>query len=324
MRQRQDRGHEATGGKISLEAPGKKGGAKMEKGKDHKRRKKKRLILSVILAGLLMFLLMGFNETLLVRHYHLQTDLIDEPLTFVLLADLHSNFYGQEQEELIQAIENLHPDGIFLAGDIADDKIPHEGMICLMEGLGYQKQPGRDEGLPAAFYVTGNHEYWGGKADQVKEILTQRGVRVLENQSVLLEVKGEKLYICGMEDPDSNRYVPQMLKETFQAVPRQDRQYFSILLAHRPELISTYLQYPCDLILSGHAHGGQWRIPGLIDGIYAPNQGFFPENAGGIRYYPDKVHIISRGLARDTTAVPRFYNRPELVAIHLSPQTDKE
>ena len=92
---------------------------------------------------------------------------------------------------------------------------------------------------------------------------------------------------------------------------------YTILLAHRPEYYETYCNYSFDLVLCGHAHGGQWRIPYLINGLYAPNQGIFPKYAGG-RYDGDKTTmIVSRGLDIETTWVPRIFNRPELVIIDL-------
>ena len=96
-----------------------------------------------------------------------------------------------------------------------------------------------------------------------------------------------------------------------------DKNSYKILLTHRPEKFEEYTQYDFDLILSGHAHGGQWRIPGILNGLYAPNQGLFPKYAGGYYEIDDKKMIVSRGLARESTLIPRFYNRPELVIIKL-------
>ncbi len=87
--------------------------------------------------------------------------------------------------------------------------------------------------------------------------------------------------ICGVDDPYLKlKLYDNQLEEAFADV---DESRFTVLLAHHPERIHAYLQYPCDLILCGHAHGGQWRIPYLINGLYAPQQGFIPKYAGG--YY---------------------------------------
>ena len=92
---------------------------------------------------------------------------------------------------------------------------------------------------------------------------------------------------------------------------------FTLLLAHRPEFFDVYTQYDFDLVLSGHAHGGQWRIPGLINGLFSPNQGWFPKYAGG-RYGEDgTIMIVSRGLANNVGAIPRIFNPPELVVVEI-------
>ena len=92
---------------------------------------------------------------------------------------------------------------------------------------------------------------------------------------------------------------------------------YTILLSHRPEFFELYTKYDFDLVLCGHAHGGQWRIPGILNGLYAPHQGIFPKYAGGRYDSEDMTMIVSRGLARETTRVPRIFNRPELVVIDL-------
>lgn len=90
-----------------------------------------------------------------------------------------------------------------------------------------------------------------------------------------------------------------------------------MLLSHRPELFETYQKYGFDLVLSGHAHGGQWRIPGVLNGLFAPDQGLFPEYAGGRYDYAEGTMIVSRGLARESTPVPRIFNRPEVVIVDI-------
>ena len=94
---------------------------------------------------------------------------------------------------------------------------------------------------------------------------------------------------------------------------------FSLLLAHRPARIQQYLSGGYDLVLCGHAHGGQWRIPGILNGLLAPDEGFFPKYAGGTYRFDETTMIVSRGLARESTRVPRLYNPPELVLVELQP-----
>ena len=99
-----------------------------------------------------------------------------------------------------------------------------------------------------------------------------------------------------------------------------DQEHFTVLLSHRPELAEMYQKYKFDLVLSGHAHGGQWRIPGILNGLFAPNQGILPRYAGGRYDFEGQTLIVSRGLARESTLAPRIFNRPELVIIELGPE----
>jgi len=109
------------------------------------------------------------------------------------------------------------------------------------------------------------------------------------------------------------------MQQILDAEGQTDPALFTIFMAHRPEYIDVYLQYDFDLILSGHAHGGQWRIPGILNGFLAPNQGFFPQYAGGMYEFSDKTFIVSRGLAKESTSIPRVFNPPELVIVDIVP-----
>ena len=215
--------------------------------------------------------------------------------------------------ELIDAIDRQQPDVILLGGDICDDVIPDENVEFLLKGIA---------GRYPCYYVTGNHEYWSGRVDRMLELFRSYGVTVLNGSCDMPEIKEQKITICGITDPDAALYIKDapdtgaqldFLAETI------NREQYTVLLAHRPELISLYRQYPFDLILSGHAHGGQWRLPGIINGLLAPNQGWFPEYAGGIYELPETTMIVSRGLARESTPVPRIFNRPEMVIVTVSP-----
>ena len=93
--------------------------------------------------------------------------------------------------------------------------------------------------------------------------------------------------------------------------------HYTILLSHRPEMVDEYSRYSFDLVLSGHAHGGQFRIPYIINGVYAPHQGFFPKYASGMYYIGNTTMIVSRGLDKEAIKLPRMFNRPELAIIDL-------
>ncbi|MEG2857947.1 MAG: metallophosphoesterase, partial [Clostridia bacterium] len=142
------------------------------------------------------------------------------------------------------------------------------------------------------------------------------GVIVLEGDCKTLKIGTQYINICGVDDPTYiGKYATVEQIKTVDAAA--DNKLFTILLSHRPELFDEYAKCDFDLVLSGHAHGGQWRIPGILNGLYAPGQGLFPKHAGGQYAMGDNLMIVSRGLARGGNVIPRIFNRPELVIIDL-------
>lgn len=278
-----------------------------------------------VCAGL--FLMLGLqiacSQKLMVRYYTVETDRVTGPVRLAVLTDLHSTFYGKDQGELIRALEAQEPDAVLLVGDIADDQVPHEGTKVLLAAIG-DRYP--------CFYVTGNHEYWSGEEEEIKRMIASYGVEVLEGESRLLKVAGQEIQICGVEDPDGygqrHRYDPEAMAEWENQLMRcrlaLDGKHFAVLMSHRPELVSYYTHTEgagvpgFDLVTAGHAHGGQVRIPWILNGLLAPNQGWFPKYAGGRYELGDTVMIVSRGLCRNL--LPRVFNRPELVTVDIIPE----
>ena len=268
------------------------------------RKRKWRLAAGIGAAALLTVLaLAAFDSRLVTRSYSIEAPL-SAPVTLAVVTDLHSCGYGEGQRELLDAVEAAAPDAVLLVGDIVDDVLPQENAFTVLEALA---------GQYPCFYVTGNHEYWSGQVDDICRRIADLGVTVLRGEAAELAVNGQTITLCGIDDPDSGEAAAQLA-----ALPVEEGDY-TVLLAHRPEAIGDYLQYPFDLIVSGHAHGGQWRIPGLVNGLYAPNQGWFPPYAGGLYTFESASLVVSRGLARESTRIPRIFNPPELVVIELTP-----
>ena len=258
----------------------------------------------------------AFDIRLHIKHYEITTDQTAETLRIALLTDLHSCKYGKDGETLIRAIDSQQPDLILLGGDICDDVIPDDNVEALLEGIS-RRYP--------CYYVTGNHEYWSGRIDDILELFRSYHVTVLNGSSDTIKIGAQPVTVCGVTDPDAVTYagaadIRSQLEDLSDTRPPE---CYTLLLAHRPELIGLYLQYDYDLVLSGHAHGGQWRLPGIINGLYAPDQGWFPRYAGGMYVKNDQVMIVSRGLARESTKVPRIFNRPELVIVTVKPSTEE-
>lgn len=267
-------------------------------------------------AVLIAALLISCRRDLAVKTYTLYTDKIKEDINIVLITDLHSTMYGEGQKNLISAIDSLSPDVILLGGDIADDNVPHKGTWQLLSYIG-KKYP--------CFYVSGNHEFWSGEVDRIKNIIMNYGVTVLEEDTVTLDIKGEKINISGIDDPEkygSFTASDKWAEALYKCSESIDNKNYSILLSHRPETADYYKNTAFDLILSGHAHGGQVRIPFILNGLYSPSEGFFPKYAGGYYDLGKNEMIVSRGLSK--SLLPRVFNRPELVYVQLKNSNQEE
>lgn len=226
------------------------------------------------------------------------------------LSDLHGEAYGERQEQLFAPIRAFSPDLVLFGGDTFDERIPWKTAAETLR-------------LSAAswltFFTPGNHEIKTGDVKRVKRIAVAAGAHLLAGKCARVTVHGETLCLCGVEDPLRQETLHRtQLKAAKNAIRPE---LYTILITHRPEREKTYTagKRSFDLILTGHAHGGQWRFPFLKNGFFAPDQGFFPPFAGGLRRLGTGYHLCSRGLARCNTRVPRIGNAPELVLLTLRP-----
>ncbi len=255
-----------------------------------------------------MLIRIALYDGLTVRQYEIRTSLISNTHTFVLLTDLHATCYGEGQLKLIHTIERYSPEAIFLVGDIADDKRDFVGTAVFLEAA--------CERFPC-YYVTGNHERWVEYTDNIKELMRSYGVNILDETSAAIALGEGEIQLFGLDDPlfyeDTAEYLSCL--SNFET----SEETFDLLLAHRPEFYDNYLASGFDLTLCGHAHGGQVRIPFLLNGLYAPNQGYFPTHAGGLYESEDsKAMVVSRGLMKNE--IPRIFNPPEVCVIRILPE----
>ncbi len=272
-----------------------------------KKSTKQTILAAAVLAALTPIAFAAVDARLTVRRYAVESGQIASPVRLAVLTDLHSCAYGPGQRELLEAIYAEDVDAVALVGDIVDDKLPEENAWTTVSALS-ARYP--------CYYVTGNHEWRGGEAERICEQMEELGVTVLRGDGASLTVGETTIRLWGVDDPDSGLYETQWA--ALGNSVKEDT--FTILLSHRPERIEEYLRLPFDLILSGHAHGGQWRLPGLINGLVAPHQGLFPAYAGGRYEFDGTVFLVSRGLARENIRVPRIFNRPELLVVELTPE----
>ncbi|MCR5118174.1 MAG: metallophosphoesterase [Lachnospiraceae bacterium] len=268
--------------------------------------KKKKIIIP--LALILILLLWGISWLPVTERISINLK-AGEDIRIALITDLHSCYYGPGQKWLLNRIDKEGPDIVMLGGDIFDDRLKDDNAKALIEGL-VKRYP--------CYYVSGNHEYWSGRVEEMKEWLRSSGVNVLEGSCETVTIKGTAVDICGVDDPT------ELLRSTWEkqldtAYAESGQGRIKILLSHRPEEAAAYEHYDFDLILAGHAHAGQFRIPFINRGLYAPNQGFMAEYVSGMyKLKNGSSMVVSRGLARESIPLPRFFNHPELVMIELN------
>lgn len=273
-------------------------------------RKKHRWILPV-LAILVVLTLIALDERLILRTYTVVSPKLTAEVRLAVVTDFHSS---DNADDVVAMVASCAPDAVLLVGDMFDDDIanrPTERTLSLMRQLSAQYP---------CYYVSGNHEAWTGEMDALYQQTEEAGVTVLRMSSGVLTVRGQRIALCGIPDPYEMVFsgAPDTEEQIRQAMENVDSADFTVLLAHRPELLAKYAQFPLDLVVSGHAHGGQVRIPGVLNGLYAPNQGWFPKLAGGAYTQDGTTLIVSRGLAV-RTRLPRIFNRPEVVLVRCVP-----
>ena len=235
-------------------------------------------------------------------------------MRIALITDLHSCTYGgKDQSDLIDAVRAQNPDMVLFVGDIFDSRgMPDENAVAALKAIGSEYR---------SYYVSGNHEVRHEKLDYYKEIVRSCGVEVLDGLHTKIAVSALSTSpdIYGFDDVSAYENLSEQLSHMEETVENfHFESSFNVLLIHRPEEIEHYAKFGFDLVLNGHAHGGQWRIPGILNGLYTPDQGLFPEYAGGIYELDGTKMIVSRGLAKESNVVPRIFNRPELVIIDIT------
>ena len=225
---------------------------------------------------------------------------------FALITDLHCCYYGKDMKTLLKMIDKEKPDAVLLSGDIFDHQKRFENSKVFCEAI-VKKYP--------CFYVIGNHEHWSDRQDEIKDYLRDIGVNVLEGDCKEITLNGIDFDICGIDDPDSlsDSAWKNQLNRAYEAC---DDEHVSILLSHRPERTEDYETVGFDIIAAGHAHCGQFRVPFVNRGLFVPSQGVFAKYVNGAYDLSNGSKlVVSRGLARESTPLPRYFNHPEVLMI---------
>ncbi len=275
-------------------------------------------VLAVLLAVFVIWTAWG-NQALMVNTCRITSSNLPEAFDgfrIAQLSDLHNCQMGKNNEKLLSMLRAEAPDIIVITGDMIDSQQTDVDIALHLARELVQIAP--------CYYVSGNHEARVSEYDSLKAGLVELGVTVLENAKVTIESSGEKMTLAGVVDPsfktdylkgDDTAVMGSILTEL---LGEEDR--YTILLSHRPELFEVYAQHTVDLIFSGHAHGGQFRIP-FVGGLIAPNQGLFPKYDAGIYKEGNTTMVVSRGIGN--SIVPfRINNRPEIVLVELASQAD--
>ena len=232
-----------------------------------------RWVMAGIAALLLIWMVWG-NRTVGVTNYIVSSDKLPEAFDnykIAVVSDVHNAEYGENNRLLISVIQKENPDMIAITGDLVDaNKTDMEAAKTLTKQL---------VELAPCYYVTGNHEAWiGEQYQELEEKLLDIGVNILHDRAVKVIKNGETIQIAGLDDPyfaggdlpvQENR-----LKTRLQEMNLTED--YCILLSHRPEFFHIYVSENVDLTVSGHTHGGQFRLP-FVGGVIAPNQGMFPK-----------------------------------------------
>ncbi|WP_416141273.1 metallophosphoesterase [Lysinibacillus capsici] len=267
----------------------------------------KKLLYGIFFVVFIVIFLYVNNHWLVVSKHVFESDSVPDSfdgLRIVQVSDLHDAVFGDKQQKLIAKVKDTKPDYIFITGDVIDsNRYNLKQSLQAVEGL---------VKIADVYYVLGNHEVATNKVNEIYEALSSLGVHIMANESTVLERDGERLAIVGIEDPLMGRTTEDMLDIATAYLPDD---MFKLLLAHRPELFNTYVNYHINLVFSGHAHGGQVRIPGL-GGLVAPGQGLFPKYTAGVYEAGATKMVVSRGLGNSTVPY-RIFNLPEIIVIDL-------
>lgn len=265
----------------------------------------------ILIVFILLILLTGFcyvqNGYLVVTHYTYVSEKISGDLAgyrIVQISDLHNATFGKDNQCLVKKIEVLNPDMIVITGDMVDSNRPNVDVA-----LDFATQAAK---ICPTYYITGNHENWLSAGDNQRLLkgLSDAGVICLSDETTDIKVKNSTFTLIGLNDESLRGNTLQNL------VKNQDEVKLQILLAHEPQYLEKYAMSKVDLVLAGHAHGGQFRIP-FVGGLVAPDQGFFPEYTEGVHVDGQTTMVISRGLGNSVVPL-RLFNLPEVVCIDMN------
>ena len=291
-----------------------KGKSKKQKSRNTKKQKYIKLAITLSIVIVIILFCNFQNKHLETTHYTYAAEQLGADLEgyrIVQISDLHNAKFGKNNRKLVDRIRECEPDMIVLTGDLVDSN--HTNIDRAVQFV--------DEivKICPVYYVTGNHEYWLEKSeyDELMDGLIGAGVVILDDQVVEISRGDAKFRLVGLDDKSlADGTLGTLLNNTHNVVHEDsDEREFTVVLAHEPQYLARYASSGVDLVLSGHAHGGQFRLP-FVGGIVAPDQGFLPKYTAGEYYMNGTEMIVSRGLGNSVIPV-RLFNFPEIVCVEL-------
>ena len=259
-----------------------------------------RSIRIMLLAFLLLLSLyiMWENLTVGMTNYSLQEAALPASFNGFRIAHVSDLHNSRLWKQVISLLQVQQPDIICITGDLVDSLHTNVEAALTFASEAVKIAP--------CYYVTGNHELALDVSvrETLLDGLEELGVTVLHNAEVTLISDSEQIRLFGASWGSS----------AYMGIAADDDCY-RILLSHAPEEFPSYASAGFDLVLSGHAHGGQFRIP-FVGGLVAPGQGLFPQYDSGIYRNGKTDMVLSRGVGNSIIPL-RIFNRPEVILIEL-------
>ena len=248
------------------------------------------------------------NHEIEISRYTLKsTKLLVDSYRIIHLSDSHNQDFDKYNPDLYQILSNLKPNIILISGDVIDSRnLNYDLALNFLKNLSL---------ICDVYYVSGNHESRILDIELFFNKMKEIGIVILKNESINLD---NGINIFGLDDvsfyldEDKEKFhaswIEEKLNEYF-----VDQNLYNILLTHRPERFDSYVKFNYDLVLTGHAHGGQFRLP-YIGGLFAPNQGIFPKYSAGLYTKNNTNMINNRGIGPSRFPL-RLNNKPEIIVI---------
>lgn len=277
------------------------------------RRVKAMIIVALLIIGCIVFSIWQ-NNSIVISNFNYNSAIVPEEFNnfkIVHISDLHNKVFGKEQDKLIDKVEDLEPDIIVITGDLIDRRRYNLEKSMYFINASVEMAP--------VYYVSGNHEAWSGRFSEIEERLIEASVKIIDDSETEIRRGNSSIKLLGLSDPDflTSDYIDgtdtSKLEENL--IRLSEGEELKILLSHRPELFELYSDNNIDMIFSGHAHGGQIRLP-FIGGLIAPDQGLFPKYTAGSYTSNTSTMYVSRGLGNSLFPV-RVFNRPEIISVTL-------